>query len=383
MRSMRIISLIWFLIIALTFENWNVTSLASAEGQLTQTPNATLKGRIAYFAQQAGKKTSVLNVVDADGSNSQIYQAGCSDWPGSWSPDGKTYAFFEDDNAGHCSGKLLKVHILNAEDKSVRTLENTHSLFPAPLFWSFDSKQVAFVAGLVDGEQLFAVNPDGSGLRQLTNDHLNKQAFMAAWSPDGKQLAYVTASESGTAFYTIKSDGTDAHQLTNLIIRRSPGSDFSWLDNQRIIFSSSNGTNWSIYAININSYAVAKLSANRENEFEGAGNLSVSPHGSYVAYILTSKDKDKLCIVEASGRNNHCLEKGMENLVLVWGNKVPSDYLRPAWSPDGEYLAFSAWDFTETSPSYHIYIIDAEGTHLHRLTANDNAEKELNPVWLP
>jgi Tol biopolymer transport system component len=237
MRSSRITSLIGFLILALTFQNWSGASLARAEGQLTPTPNPIPKGRIAYFSPQTDKKTSVLNVVDADGSNPTIYQAGCSNWPGSWSPDGRMYAFFEDDNTEPCSGELLKVHILNATDKFVRTLENTHSLFPSPLFWSFDSQQLAFVAGLEGGEQLFVVKPDGSGLRQLTNDRLNKQAFIAAWSPDGKQLAYVAASESGTVFYTIKSDGTDPHQLTNPIVRGSPDSDFFWLDNQRIIGS--------------------------------------------------------------------------------------------------------------------------------------------------
>ena len=383
MRSIRITGPIWFLILVLTFEICNVTSLGSAEGQLTLTPSATPKGRIAYFSQQTAKNTSVLNVVDVDGSNPQIYHAGCSNWPGYWSPDGKIYAFFEAANAEPCSGKLRKVHIFNAEDKSVRTIENTHSLFPSPLFWSLDSKQLAFVAGLEDGEQLFVVNPDGSGLRQLTNDRLNKQAFMAAWSPDGKQLAYVTILDSGTAFYTIKSDGTDPHQLANSTISGQVSSDFSWLDNQRIIFSTHHGTSWSIYTVNVNSYELAKLSANNEDDRENAGNLSVSPYGNYVAYILYGKDKQKLCIVEASGRNNRCFEKGMENLVLVWANRVPFSYLRPAWSPDEKYLAFGAWNWAETSPTYHIYIIDIEGANLHRLTANDNAKMELDPVWLP
>jgi hypothetical protein len=62
---------------------------------------------------------------------------------------------------------------------------------------------------------------------------------------------------------------------------------------------------------------------------------------------------------------------GMKNLVLIWGNKLPFSYLRPAWSLDEKYLAFGAWDWAETTPPYHIYIIDMAGVNVHRLTANE------------
>jgi Tol biopolymer transport system component len=56
--------------------------------------------------------------------------------------------------------------------------------------WSPDDKQIAFSGthgGITD---LYIVNADGSGMRQLTNDEYGD--LQPAWSPDGKKLAFAT-----------------------------------------------------------------------------------------------------------------------------------------------------------------------------------------------
>jgi Tol biopolymer transport system component len=56
--------------------------------------------------------------------------------------------------------------------------------------WSPDDKQIAFSGthgGITD---LYIVNADGSGMRQLTNDEYGD--LQPAWSPDGKKIAFAT-----------------------------------------------------------------------------------------------------------------------------------------------------------------------------------------------
>ncbi|HEX7595231.1 MAG TPA: hypothetical protein VF387_02690, partial [Gemmatimonadaceae bacterium] len=68
--------------------------------------------------------------------------------------------------------------------------------------WSPDDKQIAFSGthgGITD---LYVVNADGSGMRQLTNDEYGD--LQPAWSPDGKKLAFATDRSPETNLSVLK-----------------------------------------------------------------------------------------------------------------------------------------------------------------------------------
>jgi Tol biopolymer transport system component len=84
--------------------------------------------------------------------------------------------------------------------------------------------------------QLFAIEADGTGLRQLTSDDGLKTAM--AWSPDGTRIAYATLESDPdrrrsqanlTSVYTVGLDGTDRRRLCNACTRtlysQLPGPD--------------------------------------------------------------------------------------------------------------------------------------------------------------
>jgi dipeptidyl aminopeptidase/acylaminoacyl peptidase len=59
--------------------------------------------------------------------------------------------------------------------------------------WSPDGKQIAFYGSstqAIGHEQIFVVNRDGSGLRQLMNDPNWESCFHPSWSPDGQRIAF-------------------------------------------------------------------------------------------------------------------------------------------------------------------------------------------------
>jgi Tol biopolymer transport system component len=50
----------------------------------------------------------------------------------------------------------------------------------------------------------------------------------------------------------------------------------------------------------------------------------------------------------------------------------------PAWSPDGKSIAFAS----QSDTTYTIYVVDANGENLHRLT-NVSGADDSYPTWRP
>jgi len=128
-------------------------------------------GAGAYFVARATQPAQVM-MVKADGSEVRTLTtgAGNSGFP-NWSPDGKQVVFrFWNDAAGASPpngptpGRAAGLRIVNLSDGAVRTLTTGYDNFPC---WS--AKDRIFFSRLADdGFHIFAINPDGTALTQLT-----------------------------------------------------------------------------------------------------------------------------------------------------------------------------------------------------------------------
>jgi WD40-like Beta Propeller Repeat len=78
-----------------------------------------------------------------------------------------------------------------------------------PQSWSPDGGKLLF-SRPVDTD-LFTINRDGSGLRQLTSDGTSGEA---AWSPDGTKVAFSSFREGRYDVYVMNTDGSDQVRLT-------------------------------------------------------------------------------------------------------------------------------------------------------------------------
>ena len=142
-----------------------------------------------------------------------------------WSPDGGRLAFTRD------RGGDEEIYVVNADSSGERQLTDLPDASATEPAWSPDGTRLSFVAH--DGEQwdAWVVNVDGSGLLRLTpSDRADGQAV---WAPDGSLLAF-TASEvtsgvdnTGTYdVYTIGLDGTGERRITSGSF--AMGWDLSW-----------------------------------------------------------------------------------------------------------------------------------------------------------
>jgi Tol biopolymer transport system component len=83
-------------------------------------------------------------------------------------------------------------------------------------FWnpgspSPDGEWLAFNPGR-EQEDIFIIRPDGSSLRQLTNDLANDRR--PRWSPDGKRIAFFSTRSGSYQVWIIDFDGSGLQQIT-------------------------------------------------------------------------------------------------------------------------------------------------------------------------
>lgn len=90
-------------------------------------------------------------------------------------------------------------------------------LFSAPASASFAGKngRITFVADLSGTFQLYTINPDGSGLFQVTNlPPTSNSSWFQDYSPHGKQIVFAHDMTGTLELYVIDADGTGFRQLT-------------------------------------------------------------------------------------------------------------------------------------------------------------------------
>jgi Tol biopolymer transport system component len=236
------------------------TELAAAKGvEPSWSPHGD---RIAYWASN----NSQIDIwtIRPDGKDPQpVTNDSALDWSPQWSPDGR-YLYFSSDRGGS-----LNLYRLPIDERSGKALGVPESVttgggqsFRAHPSISKDGRQIAYVEEVVvsdtiqkvdfdpvqgkitgspsrltadtraarhadpspDGqwltymtwgaqEDIFAIHPDGSGQKQLTNDSYKDR--VPRWSPDGSRIVFYSNRSGNNELWAINPDGSGLEQLTH------------------------------------------------------------------------------------------------------------------------------------------------------------------------
>ncbi len=126
--------------------------------------------------------------------------------------------------------------------------------------------QIAFQTDRDGNDEIYVMNPDGTGPTRLTNDAATDQT--PAWSPDGTKIAFETNRDGNTEIYVINADGTGLMILTN---DAATDATPAWSpDGTKLAFSTNRNGNFEIYVMNADGTGPINLSNNAASDFEPA-----------------------------------------------------------------------------------------------------------------
>lgn len=230
--------------------------------------------------------------------------------------------------------------------------------------------QIAFTSNRDGNAEIYIMNADGSNVRRLTNSPLAD--YSPAWSPDGSQIAFTSNRDGAAEIYVMNADGTNLRTLTpNLDDATYP--DWS-PDGEQIIFTYLRDDNpdrdqvirvrdQDIYIINVDGTNLRNLTP------DTAVNLSSSwsPDGTQIVFASYRDMSSGLFLMDVVGNNVRRLTEA---------GKL-SHYASPVWSPDGTQIAFTGVQDEHAQLFVDIYLMNADGSNIRRLTNDVETESQL------
>jgi len=180
---------------------------------------------------------------------------------------------------------------------------------------------------------IFIVNPDGSGLRKITDNP--KYDAEPVVSSDGEKIVFGSQREGDFDIYSMKTDGSDVRRLTDTI--GYDGGPWFSPDGTKIVWRA-----W--YPRTDEEKAQWKDAMEKD-------------------YILAVPLD--IWVMDTDGTNKKRL---ISNGATNWA---------PSWHPDGKRIVFSSnmddWrdDIKRFGHNFELYIMNSDGTGIERLTYND------------
>jgi Tol biopolymer transport system component len=192
--------------------------------------------RLIFDTTRLGDGITRIMTASADGQREETLRI-AGQQP-SWAPDSDRFVYRGCDITGNrCGLWLARALPVEAWDLGVNMtgpiLEEPEAAHPD---WSPVGDQVVYQSPVGGSWDLYIINIDGTGKRQLTSEPGIEG--LPVWSPDGQWVAYLSDNGGNWGIWLIRADGTDQAQLFSFDggifspLPVPPYGSRSWLDEQ-------------------------------------------------------------------------------------------------------------------------------------------------------
>lgn len=252
------------------------------------------------------------------------------------------------------SGVPLRSHALytiRPDGTDERLLVDVGGLDPS---WSPDGANVVFSSDMdpsnssIDDRELVLVPAEGSALKQLTFD--SSAEASPTWSPDGSQIAFAR----GGAIWKMRADGTRERMVVEDALSVAWSPDGRWLTLTR--------GNGSIEVVHPDGTGRRRLArAAHYGDKLGFGEAVAWTPDGRIVFV----NDHGLTTMTADGKARRRVSK-----------RFNGGY-KPAWSPDGRWVAFQSRTFDR------LEMLSADGTRVRLLTRSAAPVHDSYPDWQP
>jgi TolB protein len=219
---------------------------------------------------------------------------------------------------------------------------------------------------------LFTINPDGTGLFQVTHPGRGVLTNEPDWSSDGQWIAYQRNVKGGpTRLFKIRPDGTDRTALSSTCTGDCVfDADAAWSpEGKQIAFARVFGAHgkccypggplFVMHADGTHPEQVTQTGTPLADQRYDDSGPQWSPDGTRLAFERydTKRDKHAICTVRLDGSDLRRL--------TPWTLDAGD---HPDWSPDGQWILFHSNEPHPPGTQDNLFLIHPNGTDLHRIT---------------
>jgi TolB protein len=228
-----------------------------------------------------------------------------------------------------------------------------HPAWDRDFIWSPNGQSIAFYSNRYGDRQwdVYTINADGTGLRQVTNDR--QFEWNITWFADSNEIGYVVPEVGGgSAMVVVDTDGGTYSQQTITDMLNPTWSP----DGKFIAFFAYSRRIFGLFLVDADGSNRRLVADNFRAQI---GDISWSPNQQHIAFV----SKGRIYVVTLADGETHLLDT--------------HDAWEPSWSPDGRRITFMSF----RDGNSELYVVDADGSNLRRLTFHP--ARDSSPVYRP
>lgn len=334
---------------------------------------ATFPGGNGLFAVEieSGPFSDQIVILNPDGSFSHYFPSfeDVAHLDPNWSPDGNLIAF------------SLDFHIAVARPDGSGLTQLTDGFDERRPRWSPDQTRILFQS--IDASynhEIFVMDADGSDQTNLTNDPA--QDTNGEWAPDGSRIAFVSDRNSAAlgmgGLYVMNPDGSRVTGLAQLRNSCVPGGFSAWWtppyswspDSHRIAFSSCRRHQREILSAQIGTGVLRNLTRNPADDTQPVwgpdGRIAFASNRDNNSAVCDGVCNYEIYVMDADGGHVTRLTNDPETTLPL------------QWSPDGTKILFARFDEVGAD---NLYVMDADGSNVFQLETRDDLNYATD--WQP